>query len=156
MRLRLLTLVLLSGLATACDAPRPPPPATAPTPTQSQPAPAPLTPQQQTDLAAQCERKSGERFRRDWPGRPAAEYSAHYNRKLKSCFYIVTITDTKRSKSLVDIGENEVYGEYTGPLEAPGETTPAAQIPTACRVESMYCASEREWNVLVARYLETD
>lgn len=106
-------------------------------------------------MAAQCERKSADKFKRDWPAReggPAAEYSAHFNRKLQACFYVVTITDTTRRKTLVDIGENEVYGEFRGAASA---DSPAAQVPDACQVEAMYCASEREWNVLVARYLET-
>jgi hypothetical protein len=150
-----LALVLVSGLIAACDAPRPAeiPPAPAPT---KMPAEVPLSAQQQNELAAQCQRKSADKFQRDWPARdggPLAEYNANFNRKLKSCFYVVTITDTKRRRTLIDIGENEVYGEFSGGVDA---DTPAAQVPTDCRVEAMYCASEREWNVLVARYMETD
>jgi hypothetical protein len=149
---RRLALLLLTAFVAACDAPRPPAPPAAPAPVQAQPALAPLTEKQQTELAVQCERKSGERFRRERPGQ-AAEYSAHYNRKLNACFYLVTITESRRSRKLIDIGENEVYGEYSGAVDA---DTPAAQVPNDCRVEAMYCSSEREWNVLVARYMETD
>jgi hypothetical protein len=150
-----LALVLVSGLVAACDAPRPPavPP---PTPQATVPAEVPLSAQQQIELAAQCQHKSADKFQRDWPARdggPMAEYSAHYNRKLKSCFYVVTITDTRRSKTLIDVGENEIYGVYKGTVTA---DSPSGQVPDACQVEAMYCASEREWNVLVARYMETD
>lgn len=142
-------------MISACDAPRPPA-APSPPPQAEKPAEVPLSAQQQTELAAQCERTSADKFRRDWPAResgPAAEYSAHFNRKLKACFYVVTITGEKRRKTLVDIGENEVYGEFKGAAVA---DTPDSQVPDTCHVEAMYCASEREWNVLVARYLETD
>ena len=51
---------------------------------------------------------------------------------------------------LYDASERELYGEYQGP-----ETSlPAAGLPDNCRVTSFFCASLREWEVLVESYME--
>ena len=82
-----------------------------------------------------------------------AEFTNHYNAKLDACFYLVTVkqsTGTLR-KLLFDINERELYGEYLGPATY---ESPAASLPKACRVAGFYCASGREWDVLVKSYME--
>jgi hypothetical protein len=160
MRRRLVVLALLGALS-ACDAP----------PREKEPAaPAaqdkvpvfPLSKTQVEKLSVQCREASGRQFRRDWKdgsvdtagGRVTAEFATHFNARLNTCFYLLTVSRPAghaRDRMLFDINGGELYGEYLGPATS---GSPAAGMPTACRVESMYCASEREWEVLVVPYLE--
>jgi hypothetical protein len=146
--LRRLTLLMLLGAVSACDAPpgkEPAQPAV-----QEKKAAEPST-QQVEELSVQCEKKSRDQFRRDWQdgtpdGRTAAEFVSHYNVKRNTCFYLLTVASAgTRRQMLFDINDGEQYGEYLGP---------ATGLPTTCRVESMYCASEREWGVLAGPYME--
>ena len=82
----------------------------------------------------------------------AAEFRNHYNAKLDTCFYLLTlVTSGSRKKMLFDVNGGELYGEYLGPAEF---TSPVAERPKTCRVESFYCASGREWEVLVEPYMQ--
>lgn len=143
----------MSGMVAACDAPRPQPPAPPVAQAPAAAPPATLSAQQAADRHQHCLRKSEAQFRKDQKSHQgaAATFSAHYNRKLDACFYVLTLTSANQVKQLYEVGENALYGEFSGPLAA---DTPAGQIPDSCRVESMFCASEREWNVLVAQYME--
>lgn len=155
---RLAISVLLAVVVSACDAPprveEPAPPA----PREKQAA-APLSKQQADKLSAQCATMSREQFRRAWKdgtedtveGKLSAEFTSHYNAKLNTCFYLLTVSSTATlKKMLFDINGGELYGEYQGPASS---ESPMAVRPKACRMESFYCASGREWDVLVEAYM---
>ncbi len=157
MRCRLALLMLL-GTVSACDSP---PQATPPAPPSPEAAPpAALSEARVRELSERCERKAREGFRRDRKdgaatsvqGRTSAEFAHHYNAKLDTCFYLLTVASSGTlQKTLIDIDENEVYGEYLGPA---ADESPPARTPDRCRVVSLYCASEREWEALVGAFME--
>ena len=153
---RLALLTLLAALAACEPRPqaRPPEP-----PKEEKPAQPPLSTKQVTDLSEKCAKSSREQFQRALrdgiettsEGKAAAEHVSHYNAKLNSCFYLLTVTSAATlKKMLFDINGGELYGEFLGgaTLESP------AARPKACRVESFYCASAGEWEVLVRSYME--
>ncbi len=155
-RLALLTLL---GTVSACDAP---PQAKAPSqpPPQEAAPPAALSAQRVRELSEQCERKARERFRRDRKdgarqaaeGQAAADFAHRYNAKLDACFYLLKVaTPASLSKTLYDIDEDELYGEYLGPAT---DESPPARFPDRCRVVGTYCASGREWEVLAGHFME--
>lgn len=168
MRSRLGLLTLLGALA-ACDAPRGTQPVQAKTEVKEA-APA-LSQQQVHELSEQCGRKSRDEFRRAWKegtvetadGKKTADFTNHYNARLNSCFYLLTVNhhtidDGSASagtnivgKMLFDINEGEQYGEYLGPAEA---VSSRDGFPKTCKVVSFYCASRREWDVLIEPYME--
>jgi|CXWL01.1.fsa_nt_gi hypothetical protein len=154
-------LALLAALA-ACD-PRPQE-APAPAPrTEAKPAPAPLPKQQAADLAAKCGKAAREQFQRALKdgieadgieatagGKATAEYASHYNARLKTCFYLLTVTSPATlRKMLFDVNGGELYGEYLGSTAV---ESPVGR-PKSCRVESFYCASGGEWDVLARPYM---
>ena len=154
---RLALLTLLAALS-ACDAPprvegpAPPKPAEIP-------AAAPLSKQQAGELSAQCAKLSREQFQHAWKdgrektaeGPLTAEFANHYNTKLNICFYLLTVSSPGTlKKMLFDINGGELYGEFLGPAIA---ESPAAGRPKTCRIESLYCASAREWDVLAEPYM---
>lgn len=161
--LRRLALLTLLGAVSACDAPSqatpspPPPPEAAP--------PAVLSEQRVRELSERCERKAREGFRREWrdgavktaEGPATAAFASRYNRKLDTCFYLLTVSrqggasSATLSRTLTDIDEGELYGEYLGPAT---DESPPARTPDRCRVVSLYCASGREWDALVAQFME--
>jgi hypothetical protein len=110
--------------------------------------------QQVVELSEQCAKMSREQFRRAWKdgtdntadGKATAQFANHYNVKLNTCFYLLTVAspDTLR-KMLFDVNGGELYGEYLGPTTGRSKT---------CRVENLYCASGGEWQVLVTPYME--
>jgi hypothetical protein len=134
-------------------------------------AAAPLSQQRADELSEQCGKMSHEQFRRAWTsgtentaeGQMTAEFAHHYNAKLNTCFYLLTVNryahkngrgDAPAStlnKMLFDINGGELYGEYLGLATA---ESPAGSFPKTCRVEGLYCASAREWEVLVRAYFE--
>lgn len=154
---RLALLTLLAALA-ACD-PRPPV-EQAPAPkAEEKPAPAPMSKKQAGELSAQCGKSALEQFRRGWKdgteviveGETTAEYASHYNAKLKTCFYLLTVASPATlKKMLFDVNGGELYGEFLGStiIESP------VARPKTCRLESFYCASGGEWDVLVRPYME--
>jgi hypothetical protein len=155
---RLAALILLGALS-SCDAPQPAAPP-APPKIEEKPVVAPLTKQQSYERSAQCGKLSHEQFRRAWSGGPvatedgpmAAEFTSHYNERLNTCFYLLTLTSANTlKKMLYDVNGGELYGEYHGPVV---QDSPSARRPKICRVESFYCASWREWEVLVDPYME--
>lgn len=150
-------LTLLAALA-ACD-PRPQAPPPAPSKVEQKSAPAPLSKRQATELAAKCAKASGEQFQRALKdgiettaeGKARAEYASHYNAKLDTCFYLLTVaTPATLKKMLFDVNGGELYGEFLGStvVESP------VGRPKTCRMESFYCASGGEWEVLVRPYME--
>ncbi len=159
--LRRLALSALLGTLCACD---PPPrskdvekPAAR---EQKKEAEVALTRQQVGELSARCEKAAREQFRRAWKdgrektttGESIAEFRNHYNERLKTCFYLLTVASAGTlNKMLFDINGGELYGEYLGPASS---DAPPAAFPKTCMVESLYCASGREWDVLVRPYME--
>ena len=156
---RHLVLLALLAAVSACDAPQRNGEAMPPKPPAQVAAKAP-TKQQLGELSARCAKMSREQFRRAWrdgteitaEGRTTAEFASHYNAKLKTCFYLLSVASAgSLKKMLFDINGGEQYGEYQGPADF---DSPMADRPKACRVESLYCASGGEWQVLVAPYME--
>ena len=166
-RLALLTLL---GAVSACDAPSPGKVPRVQFSTQEEPAVV-LSRQQIFERAERCATVSRDEFRRTWnegtvnaaDGKMTADFANHYNARLDTCFYLVTVNRQESgngqdgavsitlSRKLLDINENELYGEYLGPAIV--ESPPKHQ-PAECRVVGMYCASEREWEVLVGYFME--
>jgi len=142
-RLALLTLL---GTVCACDAPPPGKVAVLPAVQDKGTAAAPSQ-QQVHELSEQCAQKSRDQFRRDWKD-GGASFSHHYNAKRATCFYLLTIHHSTGTHSIMffDIATGELYGEYLGPE--------SGESPATCRIESLYCASRREWEVLIQPYME--
>lgn len=167
--LRRLALLALLGALCACDSTVRDKDARQPAAKeQEKAAAAPLSKQQVNELSGQCEKMSREQFRRAWKDgtentpeeRMVAEFTHHYNAKLKTCFYLLTVnrtsnkvgaTSTTLNKMLFDVNGGELYGEYLGPAT---NDPPPTGFPKVCMVESLYCASGREWDVLVRPYME--
>ena len=164
-----MALLALLGAVSACNAPPDKEPAQ-PAVAQMEKAPA-LSRERIAELTGQCEKTSREQFRRDWKngavstagGQATADFTSHYNAKLDTCFYLLTVNRPANQDSpgsaaagvlnmmLFDINDGEQYGEYLGPPDA---GSPTAGMPAACRIESMYCASRREWEVLASSFME--
>ena len=169
MRRRLALWTLLGALC-ACDAP--PRDAATGQPAARHEEPAAVRSKEQVRARSeQCEKKTRDRFRRDWKDgsantadrRMTAEFSNYYNAKLDTCFYLLTVShgtnDNGRgsasadtlSRKLFDIDTAELYGEYLGP---PADGSPADGFPARCRLEALHCGSRREWEVLLDRYMQ--
>ncbi|HEY8069155.1 MAG TPA: hypothetical protein VIF38_09725 [Burkholderiales bacterium] len=154
-----MALLALLGMASACNAPPDSEPAQPAAP-QLETPPA-LSKERIAELTGQCEKKSREQFRRDWKdggapaqdGQAAADFASHYNAKLDTCFYLLTVKRSADAVNLMlfDINDGEQYGEYLGPPDA---GSPQTGMPATCRIESMYCASRREWEVLASSFME--
>jgi len=163
-------LAAVFGALVACEPPAQVNPPSPPPVEERATAPA-LSSKQRHELSERCENASREQFRREWQGgtvktgtgQMEAEFKSHYNSKLRSCFYLLTVTnypvrngDGRASPSsirrmLFDIYETELYGEYAGLATA---ESLRASFPQKCRVISLYCASRREWEVLVEEFME--
>jgi hypothetical protein len=161
---RLAPLLMLGALC-ACDAPQqalPPPP------------PAPVAPavvlssQQLQARVEQCAKETRERVRSDpsqgiVDAHGTVDFAQHYNSKLDTCFLLLTVSSPENpggefgtspalvARKLIDVNENELYGEYLG---QPPDTPPPGRAPATCEVMSMYCGSGREWEVLVRNFME--
>jgi hypothetical protein len=112
-----------------------------------------LSKQQIYELSGRCEKMSSEQFRRAWKdgivdtadGKMTAEFVNHYNAKLNTCFYLLTVASASTLKRMLfDMNGGELYGEYLGPA--------IVESPSASRPKT--CASEGEWGVLVRSYME--
>lgn len=168
MRRRLALWTLLGALG-ACDAPPRGAATGQPAARHEEPA-AVLSKEQVRARSEQCEKKTRDRFRRDWrdasaqtaDGRTAAEFSSYYNAKLDTCFYLLTVSHSANhdgqgsasagilSRKLFDIDTAELYGEYLGPA---ADGSPTDSFPASCRLEALHCGSRREWDVLLERYM---
>ena len=122
-------------------------------------APVALPERQIHERTGQCDKTARDAFRREGQegaaaiggGTVAADFTSHYNAKLDICFYLLVANGPSVvSKKLYDVDTRELYGEYLG---AAAVESPPAELPKTCRVEGLFCASEREWDVLVAPYL---
>ena len=139
---------LLSALS-ACEAP-PEPKAPPPAPALEAVA-APLSKQQLAQRGEQCARKSRDKFQRERRQEPA-EFAYHYNAKLDTCFYLLTVSRERTVvRTLYDLNEGELYGEFQGPAAS---ESPPKRTPDACRMVSFYCASGNEWQALAAYFME--
>lgn len=154
-----LALLMLLGAVCACDAPPRDQESTRPAAREQEPVIV-LSKQQVDERSEQCGKMSRDQFRRAWKdgtvntadGQMTAEFANHYNAKLNTCFYLLTVASASTvKKMLFDIDGGELYGEYLGPAII---ESPTAVFPKICRVEALYCASEREWQVLVGPYME--
>ena len=145
-----LALLMVLGAVSACDAP---PQAAVPVPAPAPEEPAiVLSSKQIHDRSEKCAKKARETFRRDSGGDAVAEFAHHYSIKLDTCFYLLTVQrEEKVSRTLLDINENEIYGEFLGPSAA---DWPAAAFPDTCKVDGLHCASGREWLVLAGPFME--
>ena len=157
--LRRLALFALLGALWACDAPTRVT-ESAPPKARENAVAAPLSKQQTGERIEQCAKMSREQFRRGWKDgtvnaageQMKAEFSNHYNAKLNTCFYLLRVaTGSELKKMLFDINGGELYGEFLGPAII---ESPTASTPKTCRVESFYCASGGEWDVLAGPYME--
>lgn len=168
--MRRLALLTLLGALCACDAP-PRDAATGQPATRHDERAAVLSKEQVRARSEQCEKKTRDRFRRDWKdgsaqtadGRTAAEFTNHYNAKLDTCFYLLTVSHSANhggqgsapagilGRKLFDIDTAELYGEYLGPA---ADGSPADGFPATCRLEALHCGSRREWEVLLERYMQ--
>ena len=80
------------------------------------------------ELNERCGKRAADVFKKDW-GNDAisndkdsstlANYSNHYNKKLNKCFYLINSSTVNYSskitynfKTLIDINDNSVYGDY--------------------------------------------
>ena len=154
-----LVLLMLLGAVSACDAPPRSKEPAAPKAQEKVVVP-PLSRQQLYERSEQCGKMSREQFRRAWKdgteqtaeGKTTAEFVNHYNAKLSTCSYLLTVASAGTLKKILfDINGGELYGEFLGPAIV---ESPAVSRPKACRVESFYCASGGEWDVLVRPYME--
>jgi hypothetical protein len=144
-----LLLLTLLGALCACDKPQGPVAGPAPPPAAPE---AVLSGQQAQQRALQCESKARAHFQAD-SKQATAEFAHHYHRKLDTCFYMVAVTrDATRTRKLLDIFEDETYGEYLGLIAT--ADAPPWRMPDTCRVFSFYCGSEGEWEVLVRQFME--
>ena len=155
--LRRQALLTLLALLSACD-PRPDEKPAPPPRAEEKPSPVTLSKKQAGELSARCGKATLEQFRRGWKdgtevtaeGKTIAEYASHYNARLKTCFYLLTVTSPATlKKMLFDVNGGELYGEFLGStvVESP------VGRPKICRMESFYCASGGEWDVLVRPYM---
>jgi len=162
---RLAPLMLL-GAVCACNAPEQAQPPVSPQ-VQQKPA-AVLSSNQIHERIESCAMRSRERFRDDAShgvadAQGSVVFAQHYNIRLDTCFLLLTASSPENPggefgtspafvvRKLIDVNENELYGEYLGP---PADTSPPGHVPTACEVMSMYCGSGREWEVLVRHFME--
>ena len=144
-----LVLTVLLGALSACDKREEPVSAPVPPPHPAAPV---LSEQQIQQRATQCESRARARFQAD-SKQATAEFTHHYHRKLDTCFYLVNVTrDATRNRKLLDIFEDETYGEYFGLIAT--ADAPPRRMPDTCNVYSFYCASEGEWEVLVRQFME--
>jgi hypothetical protein len=154
MRCRPALLTLIAAVS-ACN-PSPPGKAPAQPAAQEKEALPALSAQQLRERSEQCEKTAREQFQRDWKngvvpaadGLLTADFSSHYNAKLNTCFYLLTVSHSAYANlkiMLFDISDGEQYGEYSGPADG---------LPKTCRIEAIYCASQREWDVLARAYME--
>lgn len=156
------------GAVAACNAPPPP---QAPAPPARVEAPPVLTTQQLRERTERCASRTRAGFRREWKdgvvstpeGQLNADFAYHYNAKLDTCFYLLHVSrqaiereqggelPVAITRKLIDVNEGEVYGEFAGP----GAVGSLPQgFPDTCKVTGLYCASEREWDVLVRFFME--
>ena len=164
MRGRLVCLALIGALC-ACG-PREQAEAPSPPPAQEQPL-AVLSSQQLAERDEQCARDSRERFRRE-PMRGVVDakgsvtFAQHYNARIDTCFMLLTASSPELAgdeiaasppfvvRKLIDVSDDDLYGEYLGgPIDAP----PPDRAPDACEVMGRYCASGREWEVMIRFFM---
>jgi hypothetical protein len=127
-----------------------------------------LSSQQLQARAEKCAKDTRERFRKDSSqgvadAQGSVEFAQHYSTKLDTCFLLLTASSPENPggefgtspalvvRKLIDVNENELYGEYLGP---PPDAPSPRRVPDTCEVLSMYCASGGEWSVLVQNFME--
>lgn len=87
-------------------------------------------------------------------GQAIASYTNHYNKKLNKCFYLQTYrnipykektTSASLAIMLADFNENREFGTfYKRDIDS---------APIDCKVSGNICRSEKEWDALVAPFM---
>lgn len=114
------------------------------------------------ELAERCGRRADELFRRDYGNGQFtgtdgssnfSNYRNHYNRKLNTCFFEVTVTSAAKNTSgltssidLIDLNENKGYGSFI-------RNVSTGNI-LLCIVGEDYCKSEEEWKARLKHFME--
>jgi hypothetical protein len=102
-------------------------------------------------LQENCEKLAAETFRRERANdEDRVDYRAHYNARLKKCFYAETyISPTPVGINmwvyLSDLQDNRIYGGFH-------RSTNIGLF--YCNLQNQQCHSETEWNELVNPYME--
>jgi hypothetical protein len=102
-------------------------------------------------LQKNCEKLAAETFRRERANdEDRVDYRAHYNARLKKCFYAETyISPTPVGINmwvyLSDLQDNRIYGGFH-------RSTNIGLF--YCNLQDQQCHSETEWNELVNPYME--
>jgi hypothetical protein len=151
---------ILLALCTSCGSNAPPPAVSAP----GLGPPAALNPRIIDELREKCGQDA-----RDWFSHindrennfkgsyVTQDYTNHYNERLKRCYLVLISTAVKQDSKpktrtisieghLVDVGENKGVGTFIEYSDAGG--------PAECLVANHNCKSMKEWEDLVAPYME--
>lgn len=114
------------------------------------------TAKEEYELQERCGKRAEESFKKEWgngifstkEGQALVTFRNHYNRRLNKCFYLQTYIDSKfkgkqksmtTSRILVDFNDNNEIGTFLS--------------PTICHVGGNVCRSEKEWDALVAPFM---
>jgi hypothetical protein len=156
----------LAGALCACN-PRPQAREPDPPPARTPPAPV-LSSQQIEERSAKCAKDSRVRFSNDAnqgiaDAQGTVAFAQHYNIKLDTCFMVLTAISPENPggefgpspavvvRKLIGVDYDELYGEYLG---GPPDAPPPDRPPDACQVLNGYCASGREWEVMIRAYMQ--
>ena len=158
--------IALAGALCACN---PRPQAQEPSPPQAQEPPAVmLSSAQIEERTLKCANDSRERFINDAnqgiaDAHGTVDFAQHYNARLDTCFMVLTAISPESAggefgpslavvvRKLIDVNFDELYGEYIG---APVDAPPPDRAPDACQVLNGYCASGREWEVMIRAFMQ--
>jgi hypothetical protein len=158
--------IALAGALCACN-PREQAEAPSPPPAREPPA-AVLSSQQIEERSAKCAIDSRERFSIDAnqgiaDAHGTVTFAQHYNTRLDTCFMVLTAISPENPgdefgpsqafvvRKLIDVDYDQLYGEYLG---GPPEAPPPDRPPDACQVLNGYCASGREWEVMIRFFMQ--
>lgn len=158
--------IALAGALCACN-PRPQAHEPGPPAAQEPPAAA-LSSRQIEARSLKCAQDSRERFSHDADqgiadAQGTVDFAQHYNTRLDTCFMVLTAISPENpggefgpslavvARKLIDVDFDELYGEYLG---APPDAPPPDRPPDACQVLNGYCASGREWEVMIRSFMQ--
>jgi len=109
------------------------------------------TVRQKAELSKRCGHQVAEVFANSEHLFPA-RYENHYNFRLKTCFYLVTIDISgeapAKTMTLFDLNENREIASYTK-LEGPKGFCFGQGMP-----EDAWCGTEMEWRALIKPFME--
>jgi hypothetical protein len=106
---------------------------------------------QKAEISKRCGKQGAEVFAKSEYLFPAY-YENHYNFRLKTCFYLVTIDirgeASAKTMTLFDLNENREIASYTK-LEGPQGFCFGQGMP-----EDAWCGTENEWRALIKPFME--